>query len=84
MNTDSNATRQNTTPKVQVHFVGGGTLVCASPADADLVLDAEQRLYEGNTGRKLPRETLAALERAGQNGANSLLYRSVMHNVADE
>jgi hypothetical protein len=37
-----------------------------------------------NTGRKLPRETLAALERAGLNAANSLLYRSAMHHVAEE
>jgi hypothetical protein len=59
-------------------------VACQSRHDAELVFDAVGRHYEGNTGRKLPRETLAALERAGLNAANSMLCRSAMDNLAEE
>jgi hypothetical protein len=76
--------RQKAQGKVEVHLTDGSVITCQSRADAELVLDAARRFYEGNTGRKLPRETLAALERAGLNAANSRLYRSAMHHVAEE
>ena len=62
----------------------GSVITCQSRHDADLVLDADRRLYERHTDRKLPRATLAALERAGLNVANSLLYRSAMDHVTEE
>jgi len=67
----------------QVHLIGGEKIVCQSREDAELVRDAERRFFEGNNGRLLPRKTLVALERAGLNGHNSMLYRSVMHKLAD-
>ena len=80
----SAAIHQNDAKKFEVQLVDGGKIICDSQADAELVLDAVRRFYEGNTGRKLPRETLAALETAGLNATNSLLYRSAMHHVAAE
>ena len=76
--------QQSTTRKVEVLLVDGSKVTCQSPHDAELVLDADRRHYEGNTGRKLPRETLAALERAGLHAGNSMLYRSAMDNLAEE
>jgi hypothetical protein len=67
----------------EAYLVDGSTLTCGSLEDARLVIDAYERFYEGNSGRKLPKCTLAALERAGQNGANSMLYRSVLHNLQE-
>jgi hypothetical protein len=69
--------------KWAVQLIGGDTVVCESPKDAELVRDAARRFCEGNNGRLLPRETLAAMERAGLNGHNSVLYRSVMDKLAD-
>jgi len=64
--------------------VDGNKVICQSQGDAELVLDAGRRFYEGIAGRKLPRQTLAALERAGLNAANSMLYRFAMHNLSEE
>ena len=61
----------------------GSSVICASRADAELVLDAVRRFFEGDTGRKLPRQTLAALERAGMTAANSVLDRSALHQVEE-
>ncbi len=72
---------QNSGGQVIVTLVSGGSITCASQDDAELVRDADRRHYEGNTGRRLPRRTLDALERAGQNANNSMLYRSVMHKL---
>jgi hypothetical protein len=68
---------------VDVVLVDGERVRCANPEDAALVRDADQRLYEGEPGRKLPGHTLAALERAGLNANNSVLYRSVLGNLED-
>jgi hypothetical protein len=85
MNQESKPTiQQKAQGQVEVHLTDGSVIICQSRADAELVLDAARRFYEGDTGRKLPGETLAALERAGLNAANSLLYRSAMHHVAEE
>jgi len=73
--------QQNPNEQVAVQLVSGGQILCANREDAELVLDADRRHYEGNTGRKLPRRTLAALERAGHHAGNSMLYRSVMDKV---
>src|SRR5262249_32068302 len=62
----------------------GSSVICTSRADAELVLDAVRRFFEGDTGRKLPRQTLAALERAGMTAANSVLYRSALHQVEEQ
>ncbi len=85
MNSESNyPMQQNVNRKIQVQLVDGGTVICSSRDDAELVLDADRRHYEGNTGRKLPRRTLAALERVGFTAANSMLYRSAMDKLAEE
>lgn len=63
-----------------VHLPDGDTILCKTRADAELILQAVLQHYEGNFSR----ETLAALERTGRNAVNSLLYRAVMHLVADE
>ena len=68
----------------EVWIPGNNSVTCHSRADAELVLDFVRRFYEGNTGRKLARETLAALGRAGLQPANSVWYRSAMHHVANE
>jgi hypothetical protein len=68
---------------VKVVFGDGSSAICANPEDAELVLDAERRLYEGVSSRRLPRRTLVALERAGLNFRNSVLYRSAMHNLEE-
>jgi len=85
MSTGSNlAVQQNASGKFEVQLVDGGKIICDGRADAELVLDPVRRFFEGDTRRKLPRETLGALERAGLNAANSVLYRSAMHHVAEE
>jgi hypothetical protein len=66
---------------IEVKLNSGAGVLCSSPEDADLVLDADRRRYEGNTGRKLPRRTLGALERAGHHFANSDLYRATLKHV---
>jgi len=66
---------------VEVRLVNGEVARCATREDAGLVLDASRRFFEGNTGRKLPQRTLGALERAGMNAANSVLYRSTMRKL---
>jgi hypothetical protein len=76
--------KQKAQSQVEVHLTDGSVITCQSRSDAELVLDAARRFYEGDTGRKLPRETLAALGRAGLNAANSVLYRSAMRHVAEE
>ena len=76
--------QQNAVGQVKVRLPDERSAICASRADAELVLGAVQRFFEGQTGRKLSRETLAALERAGMNAANSVLYRSALHNVEEE
>jgi hypothetical protein len=73
--------QQNATGQCEVQLADGSRVTCQSRADAELVFDAARRFYEGAPGRKLPRQTLAALERAGLNATNSLLYRSAIHNV---
>ncbi len=85
MSSESNLTiQQNSSGKFEVQLVDGDKITSDSHADAELVLGAVRRFYEGNTGRKLPRQTLAALERAGLHATNSVLYRSAMHHLADE
>jgi hypothetical protein len=74
--------RQNANGKFEVELVDGSKVACASRNDAELVLDADRRIYEGDTNRKLPRETLAALERAGL--ARCMLYRLTMHNLEED
>jgi hypothetical protein len=76
--------QQNADGQIEERLPDGSSVICASRADAELVLGAVQRFFEGDTGRKLPRQTLAALERAGMNAANSVLYRSALHNVGAE
>jgi hypothetical protein len=76
--------QQKAQGRVEVHLTDGSVITCQSRADAELVLDAARRFYEGDTGRKLPQETLAALERAGLNAANSPLYGSAIRHVAEE
>jgi hypothetical protein len=76
--------QQNASGLFEVQLAEGDTVTCQSRDDAELVLDAARRFYEGNSGRKLPRRTLAVLERAGLHAANSVLYRSVMGNLAEE
>lgn len=73
---------ENGSGQFEVHLMDGSKITCQSREDADLVLDAVRRFFEGNTGRKLPIRTLDALERAGLNPNNSMLYRSVLHNLA--
>jgi hypothetical protein len=73
--------QQNVGHQVVVTWVSGGSITCASHEDAELVRDAERRFFEGTTGRRLPRRTLEALERAGLNPRNSMLYRSVMDKL---
>ncbi|HKI38464.1 MAG TPA: hypothetical protein VKA46_41835 [Gemmataceae bacterium] len=76
---------QNVSRRVEVTLNGGTKVLCASRQDAELVLDADRRRYEGNTGRKLPRQTLDALRRAGHHEANSDLYRVTLnHMEADD
>jgi len=70
--------------KFEVQLIDGSRVICWNQEDGQLMLDADRRHYEGNSGRKLPRRTLAALERAGLHAGNSMLYRSVLHNLADE
>jgi hypothetical protein len=85
MNSESNyPTQQNVSRQIQVQLVDGSRITCRSEDDAQLVLDADRRHYEGNTGRKLPRRTLAALERAGLTASNSMLYRSAMDKLAED
>ena len=72
----------NANGKFEVLLLGGGKITCENRGDGDAVLDAARRFYEGNSGRKLLRRTLAALERSGMNAANSMLYRSAMRHVA--
>ena len=74
--------QQNANGQFEVHLMDGSKITCQSHEDAELVLDAVRRFYEGNTGRRLGRQHLAALDRAGLNAANSMLYRSVLHNLA--
>jgi hypothetical protein len=68
--------------RVELELGGGEKIICANQADAELVLSANRRRYEGDSGRKLPRRTLDALGRAGLN-SNSLLYRSAMAYLGD-
>jgi hypothetical protein len=75
---------QNANGQFEVRLMDGNKATCASQHDAELVLAAVRRFYDGNTGRRLPRRTLAALERAGLDAANSVLYRSAMHNLSRE
>lgn len=75
---------ENEDGSFNVHLPDGHTIPCQTRVDAELILSAVLQHYEGNTERKLPRETLAALERTGRSAVNSMLYRSVMHRVADE
>jgi hypothetical protein len=85
MSTGSNlGIQQNASGKFEVQCGDGNKVPCESRADAELVFDAVRRHYEGNTGRRLPRQTLAALERAGLHAHNSMLYRSAMDNLAEE
>jgi hypothetical protein len=70
--------------KFQVQLIDGSRVICWTQDDGELILDADRRHYEGNSGRKLPRRTLAALERGGLHAGNSMLYRSVLHNLADD
>ncbi len=76
--------QQNSAGQFDVQLVDGRKLTCQSQGDAELILNADRRHYEGNTGRKLPRGTLSALERAGEYALNSWLYRSAMEKLADE
>jgi hypothetical protein len=78
------ATEQPTNRPVIVTLVGGHRVTCPSLEDAELVRGADRRRYEGQNGRKLPRQTLAALERAGLHRGNSQLYRSALHNLEDQ
>jgi len=73
--------QQNQPGLVAVQLVSGERIVCANRSDAELVLDADRRFYEGNSGRKLPKATIQALERAGLHANNSMLYRSALDNV---
>jgi hypothetical protein len=75
---------QSSGGRFEVHLVDRSSLTCQSREDAELVLDADRRHYEGNTGRKLPRRTLAALTRAGLHARNAMLFRSAMPNLAKE
>jgi hypothetical protein len=85
MSTKSTFTFQpNVSRQIDVQLVDGSRVVCQNRGDAELVLDADRRHYEGDSGRILPRETLAALERTGRHAGNSMLYRSAMRNVAQE
>ncbi len=76
--------QQNASGQFEVHLMDGSKITCQSREDAELVLDAVRRFYEGNTGRRLPVRTLDALERAGLNATNSMLYRSVLHYLAPQ
>jgi hypothetical protein len=73
--------QQNANGQFEVHLMDGSKITCQSQEDAELVLDAVRRFYLGNKGR-LPIRTLDALERAGLNATNSMLYRSVLHYLA--
>jgi hypothetical protein len=73
---------ENGSGKFEVQFLDGSKVGCQNRGDAELVLDAVRRFYEGNTNRRLPRRTLAALERAGV--ARSLLFRSAMRNLEED
>jgi hypothetical protein len=85
MTSGSNFTiQQDAHNQFELQLVDGNKVICQSQGDAELVLDAGRRFYEGIAGRKLPRQTLAALERAGLNAANSMLYRFAMHNLSEE
>ena len=52
----------------------------ANQNDAELILVADRRRSDVS-GPKLPKETLAAMGRAGWTPSNSVLYRSTMSRV---
>ncbi len=73
--------RRKVNAQCEVHLVGGSTVFCQNREDTELVLDAEKRFFEGSNGRRLPRQTVGALERSGL--AGSVLHRSSLRNLDD-
>ena len=70
--------------QVEIQLVDGSKIICQSRDDAALILDADRRFYTGNTGRRLPQQTVAAMERAVLHALNSRLYRSTMDKLAQD
>ncbi len=74
--------QQTASGQFEVHLMDGSRITCQNLEDAELVLDAVRRFYQGTIVGRLPIRTLDALERAGLNATNSMLYRSVLRYLA--